>query len=173
MNRRQFLTVAAWSPVVWVLGTKFVATLRPYPLTELLRQLRALPPDKLVSTGQWSVTEILQHCSQSIRYSIEGYPQLYSPWFQNTVGKLALNFFAAKGSMHHPLAQPIPGAPALVASLPNDLALRALMNDIQHFIAWQGKLQPHFAYGTLTKAQYYSVHYLHLSQHLTEIQQQS
>ncbi|OZB42928.1 MAG: twin-arginine translocation pathway signal [Alishewanella sp. 34-51-39] len=169
MNRRQFLTAAAWTPIVVVLGAKLTATIRPYPLQQLLTQLRALKPDALQSSGSWTVSEILQHCAQSIRYSISGYPQAYSALFQNTAGKLALNLFAATGSMHHPLDQPIPGAPALIPELPNDVALRELTFELQQFINWQGPLAPHFAYGSLTKAQYYSVHYLHLQSHLAEI----
>lgn len=37
------------------------------------------------------------------------------------------------------------------------------------FIAWQGDLAPHFAYGHETKQQYYTAHYLHIQDHLTEI----
>lgn len=170
MKRRHFLKTAAITPVALILGTKFIATLRPYPLSDLHTQLRAMQPDRLSSLGSWNVSQIFQHCAQSIRYSIYGYPEHYSALFQNTAGKLALNAFAAKGSMHHPLDEVIPGAPTLHADVPTDVALRELMYELQQFIHWQGELAPHFAYGSLTKAQYYSAHYLHLQQHLTEIQ---
>lgn len=171
MNRRQFLKTAAFSPIALVLGVKFIATLRPYPLHELQTQLRAMQPDRLTSIGTWNVSQIFQHCAQSIRYSIYGYPEHYSALFKNTAGKLALNAFAASGSMQHPLDDVIPGAPELQADVPNDVALRELMYELQQFINWQGELAPHFAYGSLTKAQYYSAHYLHLQSHLAEIQQ--
>ena len=58
---------------------------------------------------------------------------------------------------------------SLIPELPNDVALRELTCELQQFINWQGPLAPHFAYGSLTKAQYYSVHYLHLQSHLAEI----
>lgn len=173
MNRRQFLTTAAWSPVVLVLGAKFIATLRPYSLQDMLTKLRAFNPEQLASVGSWNASQILQHCAQSIRYSISGYPQHYSAVFQNTAGKLALNLFAASGRMHHPLDEEIPGAPELVPELPNDLAIRELMYEIQQFINWQGEMAPHFAYGSLSKAQYYSVHYLHLDSHLAQLYQRS
>lgn len=171
MNRRQFLKTAAIAPFVIVVGNKFIATLRHYPLHELQTKLRAMQPERLVSHGKWNVSQIFQHCAQSIRYSIYGYPEHYSALFKNTAGKLALNFFAAKGSMQHPLDENIPGAPDLVADVPNDIALRELMFELQQFINWQGDLAPHFAYGSLTKAQYYSAHYLHLQNHLSEITQ--
>ncbi|WP_423185639.1 DUF1569 domain-containing protein [Alishewanella sp. d11] len=171
MNRRQFFKAAAITPIAVMLGTKFIATLRPYPLQALQTQLRGLQPERLVSSGSWNVSQIFQHCAQSIRYSIYGYPEHYSTLFKNTAGKLALNAFAAKGSMHHPLDEVIPGAPELQADVPNDVALRELLFELQQFLHWQGELAPHFAYGSLTKAQYYAAHYLHLENHLLEIRQ--
>lgn len=171
MNRRQFLKAAAITPVALLLGTKVVGALRPYPLNDMLTRLRGLRPEKLISSGHWSVSQIFQHCAQSIHYSLYGYPQHYSAFFQYTAGALAHNVFAAKGSMNHPLDEAIPGAPALDPKVPNDIALRELVFELQQFIAWQGQLAPHFAYGKLSRAQYYSVHYLHLESHLAEIQQ--
>ncbi|KKO44113.1 twin-arginine translocation pathway signal [Arsukibacterium ikkense] len=169
MNRRQFIQASLLTPVALVLTSKLVATIRPYPLSEMLVQLRAMPAARLSSSGPWNVSQILQHCTQSIRYSIYGYPEARSPWFQYSIGKLAVNAFAATGKLHHPLDEPIPGAPALQPTLPNDVALRELIYTVQQFMDWQGELQPHFAFGSLTKAQYYSVHYLHLQSHLDEI----
>ncbi len=169
MNRRHFLQASVLAPIAVILTSKLVATLRPYPLSDILVQLRALPPQRLISIGEWNASQILQHCTQSIRYSIYGYPEAHSPWFQYSIGKLAVNAFAATGKLHHPLDEPIPGAPALEPALPNDVALRELIYTVQQFMDWQGEMQPHFAFGSLTKAQYYSVHYLHLQSHLDEI----
>jgi hypothetical protein len=170
MNRRRFLLTTLTVPVVLAFGVKTVAMARHYPLDELLLQLKRLPADRLSSHGQWNVSVIFQHLAQSIRYSRLGYPSAKSALFQYTAGAAALNVFSATGSMSHPLAQPIPGAPALVGNVPNDVALAELISEIELFIAWQGDLAPHFAYGNLTKAQYYSAHYLHLQDHLSEIQ---
>lgn len=169
MNRRLFLKAALWTPVAAAVGIKITAEIRPYPLRDLLHQLQGLKPAQLTSSSSWSVSETFQHCAQSIRFSIFGYPQHYSPWFQHTAGTIALNVFAATGKMHHPLDQPIPGAPALIPELPSDVALQELIYELQQFLSWQGQLAPHFAYGKLSKAQYYSVHYLHLQSHLAEI----
>lgn len=169
MKRRQFIKASLLTPVALVLGAKLVATLRPYPLSDILMQIKALPAARLTSSGAWNASQILQHCAQSVSYSIYGYPEARSPFFQYTVGKLAINAFAATGTLHHPLDEPIPGAPALEPSLPNDVALRELIYTVQQFMDWQGAMQPHFAFGSLTKAQYYSVHHLHLQSHLAQI----
>ena len=169
MNRRQFLRYSLAVPVITLATTKVVAMARHYPLDELLTQLKRLPPEKLFSKGNWSVSMILQHLAQSIRYSRLGYPQAKSALFQYTAGAAALNVFTASGSMTHPLDEAIPGAPALIAEVPNDVAMAELIAEIGQFIAWQGELAPHFAYGNLTKAQYYNAHYLHIQNHLSEI----
>lgn len=171
MDRRKFLHAAIATPIVLALGVKTTAMMRHYPLIDLLTQLKFLRADKLQSSGHWNVSEIFQHCTQSILYSRIGYPQAKSALFQYTAGTAAINFFSAKGSMTHPLDEMIPGAPALVKELPVDVAQAELINELQQFIAWQGELAPHFAYGSLTKTQYYSAHYLHLKNHLSEIYQ--
>lgn len=169
MDRRKFLMGITLTPVVLFIGMKSIAFNRHLPLTTLLSELRRLPAAKLHSTGIWNVSEIFQHCAQSIRYSRLGYPQHYSALFQYTVGATALSAFTVSGSMTHPLDEVIPGAPVLVPELPNDIALTELIYELEQFIAWQGELAPHFAYGSLTKTQYYNAHYLHLQNHLSEI----
>lgn len=169
MNRRTFLKTAGCSALALALGVKVVAMARHYPLDQLLLQLQRLPADKLSSSGSWNVSEILQHLAQSVRYSRLGYPKAKSALFQHTAGSAALNAFAAAGSMTHPLHEPIPGAPLLATTVPNDIALAELINEIQQFIDWQGELAPHFAYGSLTKQQYYGAHYLHIQDHLQQI----
>ena len=169
MQRRQFIKVATLTPLVLLLGGKMVAMAKHYPLEQLLADLKRWPADKLSSSGSWNVSEIFQHLAQSIRFSRLGYPQAKPAWFQYTAGALALNAFSAVGSMTHPLDEAIPGAPVLVAHLPVDVAKAELEHEITLFIDWQGELAPHFAYGKLTKQQYYSAHFLHIQNHLQQI----
>lgn len=169
MNRRTFLKTAGFSALAIALGVKVVAMARHYPLEQLLLQLKRLPAEKLSSSGQWSVSEILQHLAQSVRYSRLGYPDAKSALFQYTAGSAALNAFAALGNMHHPLDEPIPGAPTLSSAVPKDVAMAELVTELEQFIAWQGELAPHFAYGSLNKQQYYGAHYLHIQNHLQQI----
>ena len=169
MNRRTFLQFAVAAPLLAFTTTKLVAMARHYPLDELLRQLQRLPAAKLTSRGKWSVSEIFQHLAQSVRYSRLGYPLANTAWFQYTAGTVAFNAFAAAGVMQHALDEAIPGAPALVTAVPSDVALAELISELELFINWQGDLAPHFAYGKLSKQQYYSAHYLHIQDHLQQI----
>lgn len=121
----------------------------------------------LRSTAAWNWAQTLVHCAQSIEYSMTGYPQPKSALFQRTVGAAAFAVFAWRGRMSHDLAEPIPGAPALVAATSASQAVVRLQGAIQAFAQWNGPLQPHFAYGALDKPAYERAHALHLANHLS------
>lgn len=169
MNRRNFLLTLTGSTLALAGGIKGLALSRDYSLASLLAELRSLSPTQLTSHGAWSVSEIFQHCAQSIRYSRTGYPEAKSALFQHTAGAAALNVFTASGGMTHALDEPIPGSPTLTKELSNDTALAELIHELEQFIAWSGELAPHFAYGRLSKAQYAAAHYLHVRNHWGEL----
>lgn len=122
----------------------------------------------LAPATAWSWSQTLEHCAQSIEFSLQGFPAPKSALFQNTLGAAAFNVFALRGRMSHNLAEPIPGAPALDASTPDaSAALARLRKAVQDFAAHAGPLQPHFAYGALSRAQYEQAHAMHLANHLS------
>ncbi len=116
----------------------------------------------------WTWSQTLEHCAQSIEFSLLGFPKPKAALFQNTLGAAAFNVFALLGRMSHSLAEPIPGAPELDASKPNaSAALARLRKAVQDFATHAGPLQPHFAYGALSRAQYEQAHAMHLANHLS------
>ncbi|CAN7421615.1 DUF1569 domain-containing protein [Acidovorax sp. LjRoot129] len=116
----------------------------------------------------WSWAQTLEHCAQSIEFSLNGFPAPRSALFQNTVGLAAFQVFALRGRMSHNLAEPIPGAPVLSASAASASAMLArLRTAAQHFQDHTGPLHSHFAYGDLNKAQYEQAHAMHLANHLS------
>lgn len=122
----------------------------------------------LAANTAWNWSQTLVHCAQSIEFSLLGFPESRSALFQNTVGAAAFKVFAARGRMSHNLAEPIPGAPALQAHAPDaSAALVRLRKAAQDFVAHAGPLQPHFAYGALTRAEYEQAHAMHLAEHLS------
>lgn len=169
MNRRTFLLGLAGSSLGLVAGVKGVALARDYALEPWLDILHGLTPEQMKSQGVWTVSEIFQHCAQSIRYSRTGYPEAGSVLFQRTAGAVAMNLFAAAGRMTHPLDEPIPGASVLRKDIAVADALQELIREITHFIDWHEPLAPHFAYGVLSKAQYTAAHSLHLQNHWLEL----
>lgn len=133
-------------------------------LAELNRLTQAA---SLSSLTEWSWPETLMHCTQSIEFSLSGFPQEKSALFQQTLGAAAFNIFSLAGRMQHNLAEPIPGAPALDAGLTAGAAEHQLRQAIARFETHQGPLQPHFAYGRLNKADYERAHAMHLADHFS------
>lgn len=121
----------------------------------------------LDSKAAWNWAQTLNHCAQSIEFSMQGYPQAKSRFFQLTAGAAAFQVFAWRGRMTHDLTEPIPGAPALDAQAGADTALARLQQAVAAFRAWSGPLQPHFAYGELSHAEYEQAHAMHLADHFS------
>jgi hypothetical protein len=121
------------------------------------------------SVGAWPLSTVLDHLAQSIEMSMDGFPQAKSALFQSTIGRTAFGVFRWRGRMSHGLAEPIPGAPALVAGADWRPAALRLRNAIARFEAHQGPFKPHFAYGALSKGDYALAHRLHIVNHRDEI----
>jgi hypothetical protein len=133
-----------------------------------VERLSAAPVRALDPTTAWNWQQTLEHCAQSIEYSLQGFPQMKSALFQTALGGPAFQVFAWRGRMSHDLAEPIPGAPALDAAAPDAVvALARLRSAVQSFTTHGGALQPHFAYGALDKARYDQAHAMHLANHLS------
>jgi hypothetical protein len=170
MQRRTFLLGGTALIAAGGLGLYSGKHLHHFDLAALLQQLQAFRGKEINHSGVWSASEIFQHCAQSIAGSLDGYPQQKSPLFQHSIGKLALTTFQAAGAMHHPLAEPIPGMAKLNAELPTAQALELLITQLERFAQSSDQvLQPHFAYGNLSKTDYQAAHWLHINQHLSEL----
>lgn len=139
-------------------------------LDEVLRWLdRVEKSPGARTTGAWPLGSVLEHLSQSVEMSMDGFPEPKSALFQNTAGSAAFAFFKWRGRMSHGLAEPIPGAPSLSAQgdwRPGAQRLRAAIN---RFNSHQGALKPHFAYGALDKADFALAHAFHVANHQDEI----
>lgn len=172
MNRRKFLTLSGLSVAGLTFGGASLGNSRDFDLTLLLGELKNLQGKPLQSSGEWSAAQIFRHCAQSIQGSLTGFPVQKSPFFQQTAGKLALFSFKAAGAMTHPLAEAIPGMAVLDKNEDPQQALALLITELELFIAQSQTgqpLQPHFAYGALSAADYQAAHWLHLQNHLSQI----
>lgn len=137
-------------------------------LADALREIdrvRSAAAFNPVATWSWSKT--LLHCAQSIEYSMSGYPEARSALFQHTAGALAFSYFKSRGRMSHNLLEAIPGAATLDANAASTVAVAALRKAIEAFAQHSGPLQPHFAYGKLSKAEYEQAHAMHIANHLS------
>jgi hypothetical protein len=137
-------------------------------LDDARRAVAPLAEHPLRTTGAWNLAQVMNHVAQSVEYSLDGFPESKPALFQATVGHLAFALFDARGAMHHPLDQPIPGAPALPADTALPVAVQRLLDAFDRFERHPGALQAHFAYGALDKPAYERAHLMHLANHWAE-----
>lgn len=138
-------------------------------LDEALAELDKLAQSQNVKIVNWSVYRILQHCAQTIEYSMTGYPQQKPKLLQWTIGKLAISKFLRQGYMKHNLAAPVPGSPALIAEGTPAEGLELVRNAIVKFKQFDAPFQPHLLFGNLTKSQYDQYFAMHIADHLSEL----
>ena len=133
---------------------------------QFLKKLNATSSIK--SIGEWTPLQIFRHMRQSIIFSMQGFPEMKSKAFQNTLGSLAFHIFSAKGAMTHSLSEPIPGAEALPETGDVFQEVALLIADIEKFLSLE-KLYPHFAFGELTSEQSQMAQLFHINEHFGEL----
>ncbi|MER6127932.1 DUF1569 domain-containing protein [Streptomyces sp. NPDC001795] len=136
-------------------------------LTERLGKELGRPERDLLAPGNaWNLSQTLQHCAQTIRYSVTGYPRLKPVLFRSTVGALAKRVFLHRGAMKHALGAEIDGAPPLDAGLPVTEAAASLMDAVTLFSRHTEPHALHPAYGRCTHDEFARLHAMHLVEHL-------
>jgi len=173
MNRRGFLKLAGYSAGASLLAGVGWLTFAPkrvlIPLTAIRVKLEDLERYNFSALGEWTLDEVLIHCAQSIECSMTGYPKHKSDIFKSTIGSVAFESFSKLGSMTHNLNEGIPGLPWPPENLGGKGAVARLQKAINLFLAYEGQLHAHFAYGELDKNSYEVAHVLHILDHLPEL----
>ena len=177
MQRRQFIKASIITSASLGLGGALwlndEADKSRLTIDGVLATIDRLQKQQVTTTGAWSLNQILDHCAQSVEYSMSGFPEHKSAAFKSTIGKLAFSAFSSKGKMLHALDEVIPGAPLINVSnkslASNGQAFTRLRRSLLAFQQYQDNLAPHFAYGTLLKADYEQAHAMHFYNHLDEI----
>ena len=172
MNRRHFLigtittaTLLSAGAASWLLDGTDKSTLT---IDMALENLEKLRQSQVTMAGAWSLSQVLEHCAQSVEFSMIGFPEHKPELFKQTIGKLAFSAFSEKGEMRHNLAEAIPGAAELTAESV-EASYRRLKQAMMDFKQYQGELAEHFAFGSLNKAQYEQAHVMHFYNHLQEV----
>lgn len=176
-NRKKFLvkssiaftaTYFTATNITCVEGNGMDRKLRFANLNDAIIELKKMETAKQITPKtEWSWFQILNHCAQSIEYSLTGYPENKPVLFQVTIGKIASTVFSSRGYMSHDLNAPIPSASAIPKEGNEKEAILRLYNAIEDFKNYSEKLKPHFAYGELTKQEYEQAHAMHIANHLS------
>lgn len=173
MNRRQFLlgtvttaTLASTGALVWVANGTDKSLLT---IEQALLKLEMLMQSQVNMTGQWDLSQVLNHCAQSVEFSMLGFPQHKPEWFKNSLGQLAFSAFSEKGEMRHSLSEPIPGAAILKPDTDLAAAYHRFKYAMLDFQQYSGEFAEHFAFGRLTKPEYEQAHVMHFYNHMQEM----
>ena len=175
MNRRSLIKKSLATGCIIGLGTGgyfwFQAKQNISQLTieATIGSLNLLIKREVSSIGEWAPAQVFNHCTQSIRFSLTGYPEHRSDTFKTIVGGPAFAAFSSWGKMKHGLNEPIPGAPVLVEEHSWQQALENLISTLIEFEHYSGELAPHFAYGELSKQDYTLAHIMHINNHFDEL----
>ena len=90
--------------------------LRLTNIDEALDHLRSIESAPMISTsGPWSLHQIMEHCRQSVEYSLDGFPTLKPAIVRRTVGGWAGRRFLRRGHLGHRTDAAIPGAQVCVS----------------------------------------------------------
>lgn len=181
INRKDFLQKTGSALVVSVIASsnlscsdeanKMDRKIRFANLEDALAELKKIETAKQITpNGDWSWYQILNHCAQSIEYSLTGYPENKPAIFRATVGKIASSVFSLRGYMSHDLNAPIPNAPAIPKSGDEKEAMLRLYKAIEDFKNFSRQLKIHFAYGELSKQEYDQAHAMHIANHLSFVE---
>ncbi|WP_244187751.1 DUF1569 domain-containing protein [Streptomyces regalis] len=112
-------------------------------LTERLHKDLGRPERDLLAPGSpWNLSQTLQHCAQTVRYSVTGYPDLKPALFRATAGALVKRVFLRRGAMKHPLGAEIDGAPPLDPGLPLTEAAAGFADAVALFTGHMGEHAP-------------------------------
>jgi hypothetical protein len=175
VNRRNFLRNSLFTAAgVGTFGYGFWSLIPEGPyhlsLSSVRQTISQVKAKQLISRSNWSPFMIFSHLAQSVELSMTGYPQHKSDWFKSNIGRRVFEMFAAKKQMKHGLDEPIPGALLIGNDGDHYQGIQRLELALDYFEQYEGLMQPHFAYGPLSKAEYEVAHALHFYNHLTEIE---
>lgn len=175
MKRRSTLKYLASGGIIVALGGGYHWLTKERDHADLgldliMKRLDSLDLNTIETTGAWEVARTFNHLAQSVEFSMTGYPEMKSPLFQNTAGKLAFSVFQARGRMMHGLDEKIPGEIVDANQEDPKQARQRLTDALEKFDGFTESLQPHFAYGNLNRTQYALAHVMHVNNHLEEFQ---
>lgn len=175
MNRRGFVKLTLTSSVVisgGVIGWSLLRTPKSnafQSIEQVISFMDEVSKSTIVkSLGNWTPYQIFSHLSQSIEFSMHGFPESKPKLFRSSIGKLAFHVFNAKGAMTHNLSEPFPGVNPVSKYGDTLSEIVRFSKNLRLFLKTH-QLAPHFVFGELSKEQYVRAHVMHINDHFSEL----
>jgi hypothetical protein len=117
------------------------------------------------TVGHWSLGQICNHLTQSLTWTVEGYPKLV-PWLvRKTVGPLLLKRILRTGRFPDGIKLPARYLPK--PELDDRAEAEALRAALWHLAAHSGPLADHPMAGPIPRADWERFHCIHCARHLS------
>jgi Protein of unknown function (DUF1569) len=114
--------------------------------------------------GHWSLSQICNHLTQSLTWTVDGFPKL-APWFvRKTIGPLVLRRILRTGRFPDGIKLPAPYLPK--PGLDDRAEAEALRAALRHFASHTGPLSNHPMAGQIARADWERFHGIHCAHHL-------
>lgn len=133
-----------------------------------LEEIQRLEQGSVVSLGNWSFFQALDHCARAIRFSMGGTPLPRPVWKRRLIGFLVKHLVLLKGSLPAGIQNPRVSAQRVEGDV--SIATLRLREAIDGFHGYTGPLTAHPFFGPLTKAEWEKIHLFHLANHLGFLQ---
>ncbi len=120
----------------------------------------------VVMYQEFTLHKLLIHLSQSIEFSMSGFPETY-PDIVQAAGAIAFDGFAAQGFVVHDLSVPVPSAPTIPEYGDMEAAFARLRLAMETYENFTGVPFEHFAYGSLSYEEFLLANAMHIADHFS------
>jgi hypothetical protein len=138
--------------------------LRFKTLNEARAELKRLEKGPIVTTGNWSYYQILDHLQKNAVRSMTSFPRLQSWWLRRLAGPVILVIILKQGSIPAGTGAVIGATPKVKGNEKKALAdLRKTLTDLEKH---KGPWAEHPIFGKMNKEKWLHLTSLHLANHL-------
>lgn len=140
--------------------------LRFKKIDDIRRELANLEKGPVITTGNWSYFQILEHCRKAVEGSMKGLQREMSWWKKHVIGPIGMYKTAMDGVIPTGIGSPMKGTPVERIEGDEKTALEQLRKALDDFEKFEGNLSSHPRFGPMNKKQWLLFHSMHLANHL-------
>lgn len=133
--------------------------------SDIRQELTNLEKGPVVTTGNWSYFQILEHCRKALEGSMKGIHRKMSWWKMNVKGPLFFRKISRDGFLPTGVVSPLK-EPVERVEGDEKSALEGLCKALNEFEKFEGPFSTHPYLGKLNKKQWVRLHAMHLANHL-------
>jgi hypothetical protein len=134
--------------------------------SDIRQELANLEKGPVVTTGNWSYFQILDHCRKALEGSMKGIHREMSWWKKYVIGPIGIYKTVRDGFIPTGIGSPMKGTPVERIEGDEKATLEQLRKALDEFEKFEGALSSHPRFGPMNKKQWLRFHSMHLANHL-------